>query len=176
EELAKTDLVPFEAAVEAGVAAVMTAHVAFHALDPSGTPATLSRTILEEVLRKDLGFPGLVVTDALIMEGVLGGGETTAVVKALGAGCDLLLYPTNLKACIDAIDRALTNGELSRAELDLSIGRRKHWTDWANTERRPSKVTEEDTQWARQLAERVIHRVRSGPFTISENVEVIVVD
>ncbi len=176
EELAATDLVPFEAAVEAGVAAVMTAHVAFPALDPSGTPATLSRTILEEVLRGDLGFPGLVVTDALIMEGVLGGGEATAVVKALGAGCDILLYPTNLKACIDAIDRALENGELNRDEIDLSIERRKHWTDWANAERRPSKVTEDDVLWARQLAERVIHRVRGEPFTISEVVEVIVVD
>ena len=176
EELAATDLVPFEAAVEAGVAAVMTAHVAFPALDPSGAPATLSRTILEEVLRGDLGFPGLVVTDALIMEGVLGGGEATAVVKALGAGCDLLLYPTNLKACVDAIDRALTNGELNRDEINLSLDRRKHWTDWANAERRPSKMTEDDAIWARQLAERVIHRVRGEPFTIFETVEVIVVD
>ncbi|MFN2603414.1 MAG: glycoside hydrolase family 3 N-terminal domain-containing protein [Gemmatimonadaceae bacterium] len=176
EELAKTDLVPFEAAVEAGVAAVMTAHVAFPALDSSGTPATLSRTILEEVLRGDLGFPGLIVTDALIMEGVLGGGETTAVVRALRAGCDLLLYPTNVKECIDAIDRAVASGELSREEIDLSIGRRKYWTDWANAERRPSKVTEDDAQWARQLAERVIHRVRGEPFTISATIEVIIVD
>jgi len=176
EELAATDLVPFEAAIEAGVAAVMTAHVAFPALDPSGMPATLSRTILQAVLRGDLGFPGLIVTDALIMEGVLGGGETTAVVKALGAGCDLLLYPTDLKACVDAIERALTNGELNRDEISLSLDRRKHWTDWANAERRPSKMTEDDTLWARQLAERVIHRVRGEPFTISESVDVIVVD
>lgn len=70
----------------------------------------------------------------------------------------------------------MANGELSRDEINLSIDRRKHWTDWANAERRPSKVTEDDAQWARQLAERVIHRVRGEPFTISETVEVIVVD
>lgn len=176
EELKATDLVPFEAAVEAGVAAVMTAHVAYPALDPSGAPATLSRTILQEVLRGDLGFPGLVVTDALIMEGVLGGGEATAVVKALAAGCDLLLYPTDLRACVSAIDRALSNGELNRDELELSLERRNRWTAWANAERRPALVTEDDEPWAKQLAERVIHRVRGDPFAISERAEVIVVD
>ena len=176
ETLTGTDLVPFAAAVEAGVAGVMTAHVAYPSLDPTGLPATLSRTILEEILRGDLGFTGLVVTDALIMEGVLGGGEGAAVVKALAAGCDLLLYPTDLAACIEAVDRAAGAGDLSPQALKVSRERRNRWATWANAERRPEKVTHDDVVWAEQLAERAVHRVRGDQFTISEKLEIVVVD
>jgi beta-glucosidase len=176
DTLAATDLVPFAAAVEAGVAAVMTAHVAFPALDPSGAPATLSRTILQEVLRGDLGFPGLIVTDALIMEGVLGGGENEAVVKALSAGCDLLLYPTNLSACIEAIERAANSGELDRGELELSMKRRSKWAEWANSRHEAPHVAPDDPVWADQLANRVVHRVRGDSISIADKVDVVVVD
>src|SRR6266513_6277701 len=81
ETLRATDIVPFRRAIERGVASVMSAHVAFSVFDPSGAPATLSRPILTDLLRDELGFSGLVVTDALIMEGVLGGGEAEAVVR-----------------------------------------------------------------------------------------------
>src|SRR4051812_36730224 len=91
ETLRETDLVPFRKAIDVGVASIMTAHVAFPALDSSGSPATLSRPILTHLLRSELGFSGLVVSDALIMEGVLSGGETEAVIRALAAGCDCLL-------------------------------------------------------------------------------------
>ncbi len=176
ETLRETDLVPFEAAVEAGVAAVMTAHVAYPAFDPSGAPATLSRTILNDLLREDIGFPGLVVTDALIMEGVLGGGEATAVVRALAAGCDLLLYPTDLAACIEAIDAAFERGELSEDRIALSLQRRRRWADWANAEPSPAAVTRDDAIWAEQLSDRVVHRLRGEARPISEKVEVIIVD
>jgi len=177
ETLAETDLVPFEAAIEVGVAAVMTAHVAFPALDPSGAPATLSRVILNDLLRDEIGFPGLVVTDALIMEGVLGGGEASAVVRALGAGCDLLLYPTNLALCIDAVNAAASRGELDATRLGLSLERRKRWTDWANAERARSDITDSDAEWAAHLCERVVHPVRGTPCKLSGwKVEVIIVD
>jgi beta-glucosidase-like glycosyl hydrolase len=174
--LAESDLVPFKAAVNAGVATVMTAHVAYPALDPSGVPATLSRTILHGLLREQIGFPGLVVTDALIMEGVLGGGETTAVVRALGAGCDLLLYPTDLVACIDAVDAAIERGDLDQKEIALSLERRKRWADWATSERHSVTVTRDDAIWAEQLSDRVVHRMRGDPPTLGDKVEVIVVD
>jgi beta-glucosidase-like glycosyl hydrolase len=176
ETLAKTDLVPFKAAIDAGVAAVMTAHVAFPSLDSSGLPATLSPTILGKVLRGDLGFPGLIVTDALIMEGVLGGGEAVAVVKALAAGCDLLLYPTDLAACIEALERAVSEGQLNRKEIELSIERRKRWADWTIAESRSVTVTADDAVWAEQLAERVVHRLRGDQFTLADKLEIIVVD
>jgi beta-glucosidase len=176
DTLAETDLVPFEAAIEAGVAAVMTAHVAYPALDPSGLPATLSRLTLQEVLRGDLGCPGLIVTDALIMEGVLGGGEATAVVKALSAGCDLLLYPTDLAACIDAIQGALDRGELNADEIKLSLDRRRRWAEWANSKHGSPRVTPEDQTWADQLADRAVHRIRGETIVVPDSVDVIVVD
>ena len=176
DTLAQTDVVPFESAVDAGVASVMTAHVSYPAFDASGAPATLSHTILQQMLREDIGFPGLVVTDALIMEGVLGGGEATAVVNALAAGCDLLLYPTNLVGCIEAIDAAVERGVLDRETLGLSLERRGRWADWANSERQPATVTNEDALWADQLCDRVVHRVRGELSGHSAKLDVIVVD
>jgi beta-glucosidase len=93
------DLVPFRAVAEE-VASVMTAHVAYPALGCDG-PATLSPVVLGGLLREELGFRGLVVTDALIMGGIAGSGKTGAAtqgwraVRALRAGCDLLLYPSD---------------------------------------------------------------------------------
>ncbi len=176
ETLAATDLVPFEATIDAGVAAVMTAHVAYPALDAPDVPATLSRKILNDLLRDEIGFPGLVVTDALIMEGVLGAGEATAVVRALAAGCDLLLYPTDLALCIAAVNSAAESGGLGPAQLRLSLERRKRWAEWANADRDEATITREDVAWAERLCERVVHPVRGAPRTLSGRVEVIVVD
>lgn len=122
EEL-ETDLTPFRAAVVAGVDAIMTAHVAFPALDPGEVPATLSAPVLETLLRRELGFEGPVVTDAMIMQGVLGDDdEGLASVRALSAGCDVLLYPSDFEAVADAIDRAHGN-ELKRARLARALSR-----------------------------------------------------
>jgi beta-N-acetylhexosaminidase len=90
--LEAVDLVPFAAAVRAGVAAVMTAHVVYPALDPTGTPATMSAPILTGLLRGRLGFGGLILSDSLSMRAIadhFGIGE--AAVRAVQAGCDLLL-------------------------------------------------------------------------------------
>ncbi len=89
----EADLAPFRAAVAAGVSSIMTAHVAYPGLDPTGTPATFSRAIVGH-LREGLGFEGLVVTDALMMGGATEGRTAAgAALGALGAGVDLLLYP-----------------------------------------------------------------------------------
>jgi beta-glucosidase-like glycosyl hydrolase len=89
--LEATDLLPFRAAVAAGVPSVMTAHVAYPALDPTGRAATRSAPLLQGLLRDRMGFGGVVVTDALIMKGA--GDPASAAVEALAAGADLLLYP-----------------------------------------------------------------------------------
>ena len=87
--LLETDIMPFRAAIAAGVASIMTAHVAYPALDASRAPATLSTKILHFLLREKLRFDGLIVTDALIMEGVLGPeGEAAAAVRAIDACVD----------------------------------------------------------------------------------------
>ena len=90
-ELEKCELLPFRAAIEEGLDAVMTAHIAFPKLD--GVPATLSKTILTGILRRQLGFSGLILTDSMRMAGVADSySPAEAAVMALKAGCDILLY------------------------------------------------------------------------------------
>lgn len=121
--LARTDRIPFAAAIEAGVASVMTAHVGYPALDPSGAPATFSPGILG-VLRDELGFDGVVVTDALIMEGALAGRrESDAALEALRAGADLLLYPNDPIRVRDTLVAALAAGTLPVERVTESLGR-----------------------------------------------------
>jgi beta-glucosidase-like glycosyl hydrolase len=157
ETLRETDLVPFRRAIERGVASVMSAHVAFPALDPSGAPATLSRPILTTLLRKEMDFTGLVVTDALIMEGVLGGGEAEAVVEALRAGCDCLLYPTDIVASERAISKALDDKRLDAEAVQHSLERRRRWARWAALSKETNRPTRDESGWSTQLAERVVH-------------------
>lgn len=176
EQLDRTDLVPFKAAIEAGVASVMSAHVAFPALDPSGAPGTLSHAILTDLLRREFGFQGLIVTDALIMEGVLGqGGEAGAVVSAIDAGCDILLYPQDIAAAERAISAAIAEGKLDVRKVSLSLERRHEWASWARKPGQDSSL-ESDKRWADGAAERVVHSI-SGTFpAISRVVDVVVVD
>ena len=122
--LRATDLVPFTVAVASGVASIMTAHVAYPTLDSSGLPATLSRILLGE-LRST--FDGLVVTDALIMDGALvGRRESDAAVEAIQAGADLLLYPNDARRVCDALEGALSSGALGKDRLHESLRRYDH--------------------------------------------------
>ncbi|MEU9144259.1 glycoside hydrolase family 3 N-terminal domain-containing protein [Streptomyces sp. NPDC048349] len=113
---------PFRAAVEAGVDAIMTAHIVFPALDPSGDPATLSRPIVTGILRERLGFRGVVVTDALDMAGVRQKyGDDRVPVLALLAGCDQLLNPPDLGLAYRSVLAAVESGELTRERIDASV-------------------------------------------------------
>lgn len=113
---------PFRAAVRAGVDAVMTAHIVFPALDPSGDPATLSRPIVTGILRERLGFRGVVVTDALDMAGVRQKyGDDRVPVLALKAGCDQLLNAPDLALAQRSVLAAVEAGELSQARIDESV-------------------------------------------------------
>lgn len=179
EVLWATDLAPFRAAIDAGVAAVMTAHVAFPALDPSGAPATLSRPILRELLREELDFGGLVVTDAFIMEGVrTADGESSAAVRALAAGCDLLLYPADTASVVHALDRALTSGALDSEEIHLSLQRRRRWAEWAGAASHgaASAMLQSDVAWSAAAAERTVHVVRGTVPALRGKAEVLIVD
>jgi beta-glucosidase-like glycosyl hydrolase len=123
EALERSDLVPFGVAVDAGVASLMTAHVAYPALDPGALPATMSPAILGD-LRRRLGFDGLVVTDALIMDGALvGRRESDAAVEAVRAGVDVLLYPNDPRRVCDALDQAVAVGTLPPERLAEALGR-----------------------------------------------------
>lgn len=113
---------PFRAAVEAGADVVMTAHIVFPALDPSGDPATLSRPIVTGILRERLGFRGVVVTDALDMAGVRQKyGDDRVPVLALKAGCDQLLNAPDLGLAYRSVLAAVGSGELTRERVEESV-------------------------------------------------------
>ncbi|OIK24684.1 beta-N-acetylhexosaminidase [Streptomyces malaysiense] len=118
----KLDAVPFRSAIAAGIDSIMTAHIQFPALDGSGDPATLSEPILTGILRGELGYDGVVITDSLGMEGVRTKyGDDRVPVLALQAGVDQLLNPPSIDTAWNAVLRAVQDGELTEARLDESI-------------------------------------------------------
>ncbi|WP_250400570.1 glycoside hydrolase family 3 protein [Streptomyces cellostaticus] len=118
----RLDAVPFRAAIAAGIDSIMTAHLQFPALDDAGDPATLSHPILTGILRGELGYDGVVVTDSLGMEGVRTKyGDDRVPVLALKAGADQLLNPPSLDVAWHAVLGAVRDGELTEARLDESI-------------------------------------------------------
>ncbi|WP_327297525.1 MULTISPECIES: glycoside hydrolase family 3 protein [unclassified Streptomyces] len=122
EQWETIDAPPFKAAVAAGIDAIMTAHIQFPALDPSNDPATLSRPILTGILRQELGYDGVVVTDSLGMQGVRDKyGDDRVPVLALKAGVDQLLNPPDLDTAWHAVLGAVKSGELTEERLDESI-------------------------------------------------------
>ncbi|MFI8517140.1 glycoside hydrolase family 3 protein [Streptomyces sp. NPDC085481] len=122
EQWSRLDAPPFRSAIAAGIDSIMTAHIVVPALDPSEDPATLSRPILTGILREQLGYDGVVVTDSLGMEGVRTKyGDDRVPVLALKAGVDQLLNPPDLDVAWNAVLRAVQAGELTEARLDESI-------------------------------------------------------
>lgn len=122
-QLDAIDLPPFRAAIAAGVDTIMTAHVVLPAIDP-GVPATMSRKILTGLLRKELGFDGLLVTDALDMSGATATyPPDVAPVRALLAGADQLLIPPQMDTAYAAVLRAVRAGVISKKRLNDSVYR-----------------------------------------------------
>lgn len=123
--LERVEWVPFKEAIRGGVMAVMTAHVAVPALEKDpGRPATLSAAVLEQVLRNELGFGGLIVSDSMRMKGLTRGfwsGE--AAVQALEAGVDVLLDPPDAQVVLGALLAAVKTGRLSEARVNRSVER-----------------------------------------------------
>jgi beta-N-acetylhexosaminidase len=123
-ELDAIDLPPFRAAIAAGVDTVMTAHIVVPALDDSGAPATMSHKILTGLLRDELDFDGLIVTDALDMQGATQEfPPDVAPVEALKAGADMLVLAPEMDVAYGAVLDAVRSGEVSEARVDESVGR-----------------------------------------------------
>ncbi len=126
ERLRKVEMVPFQAAVDADVAGIMSAHIIFRALDPSGTPATLSRSILTGVLRDDWEYRGLVVTDDLEMKAIADNYGAEAGLRAIQAGADMFLVCHNKgvqKAMYDRLLAGARSGAISEERIDQSVRR-----------------------------------------------------
>ncbi|MDD2717485.1 MAG: DUF1343 domain-containing protein [Candidatus Wallbacteria bacterium] len=135
DRVSKVEFVPFKAIITQGVDFVMTAHVTFPALDPStavskktgdkiNLPATLSDKILTGVLRKKLGFQGVIVTDALNMKAIADNfGTIEASLMAVRAGADILLMPSDPPAIVAAIASAVKSGKITEKRIDESVKR-----------------------------------------------------
>ncbi|WP_432102026.1 glycoside hydrolase family 3 protein [Streptomyces sp. bgisy091] len=122
EEWDRVDAPPFKAAIAAGVDSIMTAHLQVPSLDPSNDPATLSPAILQGVLRDELGFGGVIVTDALNMAGVRTKyGDDRVPVLALKAGADQLLFPPDIDVAYNGVLAAVRSGEITEDRLDESV-------------------------------------------------------
>lgn len=124
ERLNQLELAPFRAAIEAGADSVMTAHLWVPAIDEQELPATVSPAVLTGLLRKELGFKGLIVTDAMDMQGLskqFAPGE--AAVRAIEAGADVLLMPPQPAVAIAAVAKAVRSGRIARARIEHSVMR-----------------------------------------------------
>lgn len=123
-QLDAAELVPFREAIAAGVFSVMPGHLNFPALEKANLPATVSRAVVTDLLRGQLGFQGLVTTDGLDMRGITArfpAGEASLL--ALEAGADVLMIPPDPAAALAAIERAVQSGRISRERVDESVRR-----------------------------------------------------
>ncbi|UCH63175.1 MAG: serine hydrolase [Fidelibacterota bacterium] len=124
ESLEQMELLPFKAAIDAGVGMVMVGHIAVPGLDDSNSPATQSNTITEDLLRGEYGFGGLIVTDGMEMGAISGGNWTgEAAVRSIEAGNDIILLPLYVDQTIDAVVQAVETGRVSQERIAASVNR-----------------------------------------------------
>lgn len=161
------ELPPFRAAIDAGAGAVMTAHIWLPRLDPEqGIPATLSKPVLSDLLREDLGFEGVIFTDSLGMHAVSKNFSTEEVaIRAVEAGNDILLTPPDLEGTFRVLQQAVKSGRISEERLDQSVRRileaksRLGLDDPANRFVASKRLMESiGTTRNRELAERIAER------------------
>lgn len=124
EEIKECELIPFQRGIEEKVPFIMAGHLSLPGLTGDDTPASLSPAVIGDLLRRDMGYDGIVVTDALNMGAVVQQySSQEAAVKALKAGVDILLMPYDFKAAYRGVLEAVERGELSEARIDESVRR-----------------------------------------------------
>ena len=118
EELRKVELVPFEAAIAAGVDGIMTAHIVVPKVSGRDTPTTFSYDMITELLRTELGHDGLIITDSLIMRAVRARWNSDeSAVSAILAGADIILQPLNVESAFAGILEAVRGGRISKDRI-----------------------------------------------------------
>jgi beta-glucosidase-like glycosyl hydrolase len=158
------DLSPFRMAIQAGVDSLMTAHVVYPALDPDLLPATVSPHILDALLRRELDFRGLVVTDSLEMKGFTQHvDEQRGAVAALAAGCDILLDPENPRAVALELEATLVDGRLLPSRVADSLRRADEAASRVGGAPRGEWGRDEDRRWALRTAVATLAVVRGRP-------------
>ncbi|HEY0003505.1 MAG TPA: glycoside hydrolase family 3 N-terminal domain-containing protein [Pyrinomonadaceae bacterium] len=173
ERLESIEWPPFRAAIQRGVRAVMTAHIAVPSLDTEAgerRPATLSPVIVEGVLRGELGFDGLIFSDALDMGAVANRYEPgEATVRTIEAGCDVALLPVDVSRSHQAVCDAVAGGRLTRERVDQSVRRVLQAKAWCGLQR--ERLVSLDRVWdvvanpthistARELFEHAVTLIR----------------
>lgn len=124
DEISACEMIPFRAGIEAGTDFVMTAHIAAPNVTGSNEPATMSHTLLTEKLRGELGFQGLIITDALAMGAIREKySSSQACVQCILAGADILLMPYDYFEAFDGVVQAVENGVIPESRIDESVYR-----------------------------------------------------
>ncbi len=171
-QLWEVELVPFRAAIEAGVEALCSAHVVYPALDASGLPATLSRPIMTDLLRGELGFKGVLFSDALVMEAVSQGQDArvpVVAIQAVQAGVDCLMVLGSLQSqrrCYDALVAAVETGLISEDRLDEAVARvaaLRQRVKLPQPQVQPAWPDNAHQNLARQLARQAVTLLRDAP-------------
>lgn len=121
DELRAGELLPFESGIEAGVDMVMVGHITVTAVDDE--PATISKAVITDLLREELGWDGVVITDSLDMGALAGYDNGEVCVKFLEAGGDILLGVPDIEAALTALETAVTDGRLTEQRIDESVQR-----------------------------------------------------
>ncbi|HUL03442.1 MAG TPA: glycoside hydrolase family 3 N-terminal domain-containing protein, partial [Gemmatimonadales bacterium] len=178
QTMERTDLVPFAAAVKAGVGSVMSAFVAYPAWDSSGRAASFSSVMLD-YLRHSLGFDGIVVSDALIMAGATAHErEGPATTRAVAAGCDALLYPEDFARVVAALDAAVgMPGGIPMARAEEAMARiasaAERWSAGAD-QGEPDLAAH--GAFADMVADRVTQMLRGAPPALKGPLSLPIVD
>lgn len=165
KELSRIDWLPYKQGRLIGASSVMVGHLSVPALDPSGLPASISPTIIKDVLRKELKFEGLVISDALNMKALTKRyGAIEIVKRAYIAGNDILLYPSKVKESIEMIRLAVENDEISEEEVNekaLRILRAKFYSQNAEG-KQPTKLSNEQIEFAKmQVYEKALTVIKN---------------
>jgi beta-N-acetylhexosaminidase len=173
DRLESVELVPFRAAIGAGIGAIMSAHVVFGPIDPTH-PATMSRAVLDGLLRRRLGFEGLIVSDAMEMKAIADHfGFADAVVRGAAAGIDLFMVchsAAQQNEAIDVLVKAVERGEVPRERID-DAGRRLDavFARYVRAPRRGPLPAYVGSPEHRAVADRVTERVDAATLAVSHD-------
>ena len=122
DELKSCELIPFIAAMKAGTDMIMAAHITAVNVTDDGLPASLSKELITDRLRGELGYQGVVITDSLAMGAIENKySSADAAVKAIAAGVDIVLIPMDYRAAFEGVRKAVEDGTISKERLDESV-------------------------------------------------------
>ncbi|MBE4910559.1 beta-N-acetylhexosaminidase [Bacillus luteolus] len=182
-DLQKLELVPFKSLIESGIQGIMTAHIAFHKIEPETVkskkdglpielPATLSPKIITDILRIDLSFQGLIFTDAMDMKAVANHfGTAEASILAVEAGVDIVLMPENLQHAFDGIVDAVKTGRIEEERIDESVKR--------ILQVKSSTLFQESTEFTKLSTKEIVEleqRVANASITIVSGDQILPLD